>query len=66
MDVWAVAGIDEQRLVTTGSGFRYFPARIPRGQISLADCPSDEPPPQAHSRQQKNKQGKKKTPRAGK
>jgi|SRR5450631_3785561 hypothetical protein len=65
VDVWAVAGIDEERLVTTESGFRYFPARIPRGQISLADWPSDEPPPQVHSRQQKNKQ-RKKTPRAGK
>ena len=65
VDVWAVAGIDEQKLATTGSGFRYSPARIPRGQIFLADCPSDEPPPQAHSRQQKNKQ-RKKTPRAGK
>jgi hypothetical protein len=64
VDVWAVAGIDEQQLVTAGSGFRYFPARIPRGQISLADCPSDERPPQVHSRRQKNKQ-RKKTPRAG-
>jgi hypothetical protein len=64
VDVWAVTGIDEQRLVTTGSGFRYFPARIPHGQISLADWPSDEPPPQVHGKQQ-NKQ-RKKTPRAGK
>jgi hypothetical protein len=65
VDVWAVTGIDEQRLVTTGSGFCYFPAQIPRGQISLADWPSDVPPPQVHSRQQKNEQ-RKKTPRAGK
>ncbi len=29
VDAWAVRGIDEQRLITTGSGFSYFPDRIP-------------------------------------
>src|SRR5260221_10739312 len=26
VDVWAVAGIDEQELVESGNGFRYYPA----------------------------------------
>jgi hypothetical protein len=65
VDVWAVTGVDEQRLVTTGSGFCYLPARIPRGQVSLADWPSGERPPQVHGRKQKTKQRKKK-PRTGK
>src|SRR5450759_365081 len=45
VDVWSVTGIDEQHLISTGSGFRYFPARIPRSQVTLADWPSDEPGP---------------------
>ncbi|MDX6391242.1 MAG: hypothetical protein QOJ73_2305 [Streptosporangiaceae bacterium] len=65
VDVWSVTDIDDQQLITTGSGFRYFPARIPRGQVTLADWPSDEPAPPVHHKQHKNKQRKKK-PRAGK
>ncbi len=64
VDVWAVAGIDEDELIDAGSGFGYFPARIPRSQITLADWPSDEPAP-APRGQHRNKQ-RKKTPRAGK
>jgi hypothetical protein len=65
VDVWSVTGIDDQQLITTGSGFRYFPARIPRSQVTLTDYVSDEPAPPAHHNQHKNKQRKKK-PRAGK
>jgi hypothetical protein len=65
VDVWSVTDIDEQQLITTGSGFRYFPARIPRNQVTLADWPSDKPAPPPAKRQHKNKQRKKK-PRVGK
>jgi hypothetical protein len=53
------------QLITTGSGFSYFPARILRSQVTLADWPSDEPAPQPAKGRHKNKQRKKK-PRAGK
>jgi hypothetical protein len=65
VDVWAVADIDEQQLIDAGSGFSYYPARIPRDQVALADWPSAEPAPAAHGRRRKHKQRKKK-PRAGK
>jgi hypothetical protein len=65
IDVWAVAGIGGDELITTESGFGYFPARIPRGQVSLADWPAGEPTATAPRRQPRNKQRKKK-PRAGK
>ena len=35
VDVWAVEGIGEDQLVTSGSGFLYFPGRIPSGQLTL-------------------------------
>jgi hypothetical protein len=65
VDVWVVAGIEEQQLLTTDSGFSYCPARIPRGQIALAQWPEHQPEPAAARRRHKDKQRKKK-PRAGK
>jgi hypothetical protein len=47
VEVWAVAGIGEEQLITSGSGFCYFPARIPRSQVTLADWPAQEPAPAA-------------------
>jgi len=65
VDVWEVTGVDEDQLITTGSGFSYFPASIPRGQVTLASPPPDDRAPAASSQRRKNKQ-RKKTPRAGK
>jgi hypothetical protein len=44
VDVWAVDGIDNARLVTTGSGFQYVPARIPAGQLALVEQSAYRPP----------------------
>jgi hypothetical protein len=64
IDVWSVSGIDEQQLISTGSGFSYFPARIPNSQVTLAGWPSEKPalptPRRQHQKQRKKK------PRAGK
>jgi hypothetical protein len=65
VDVWSVTGIGEHQLITTGSGFSYFPAWIPNSQVTLANWPSGEPAPPAPRRPHKNKQRKKK-PRVGK
>ena len=66
VDVWAVAGIEEEELIAAGSGFGYFQARIPRGQVTLAGAAgAAEPVPAAPRRQRPNKQRKKK-PRAEK
>jgi hypothetical protein len=35
VDVWAVDGIDPDQLLDNGSGYFYYPARIPRASISL-------------------------------
>jgi hypothetical protein len=35
VDVWAVDGIGEEELITTVSGFSYFPSRIPAHQLTL-------------------------------
>jgi len=45
VEVWAVADIGEEQLITSGSGFCYFPARIPRSQVTLADWRAQEPAP---------------------
>jgi hypothetical protein len=45
VDVWAVEGIDEEQLITTGSGFSYFPDRISRHQLTLLGRPPEEPAP---------------------
>jgi hypothetical protein len=55
VNVRAVAGIDEQQLIDAGSGFSYFPARIPRNQVTLADWPAAEPAPAALRRERKRK-----------
>ncbi|HEY6276534.1 MAG TPA: hypothetical protein VIX86_09405 [Streptosporangiaceae bacterium] len=57
VDVWAVAGIDEQQLITAGSGFRYLPAPIPRSQVTLLERSPDQPAP-ARRRHHTNKQQK--------
>lgn len=36
VDLWAVDGIDERDLIESGSGFGYYPAPIPPGQVTLA------------------------------
>jgi len=36
VDVWQVTGIADQELITWESGFCYYPASIPPGQLSLA------------------------------
>lgn len=42
VDVWAVSGIDEEQMLDNGSGFLYFPGRIPAGQIALVEsAPAD-------------------------
>jgi hypothetical protein len=35
VDVWQVAGVDEDAMVDNGDGFLYFPGRIPPEQITL-------------------------------
>ena len=64
VDVWSVTGIDEQQLISTGSGFSYFPARILNCQVTLAGWPSEEPALPTPRRQHKKQ--RKKKPRAGK
>jgi hypothetical protein len=41
----APEGIDEEQLITTGSGFSYFPDRISRRQLTLLGRPPEEPVP---------------------
>lgn len=45
VDVWAVTGIDERDLAESGSGFRYYPAKIPPGQVALVERPDGEVAP---------------------
>jgi hypothetical protein len=39
VDVWVVTGIKAEQLIDGGSGFDYFPRRIPPSQVALADWP---------------------------
>jgi hypothetical protein len=66
VDVWTVTGIEEHRLITAGTGFSYYPARIPRSQIDLAKWPSPELSPADARPARKEKYKRTKTPRAGK
>jgi hypothetical protein len=43
VDVWEVSGIDEDQLLGNGSGYFYYPGRIPADQITLV-----KPPRQKH------------------
>jgi hypothetical protein len=43
VDVWAVDGVDPGRLLTTGSGFQYLPARIPAAQLTLVEQSAHRP-----------------------
>jgi hypothetical protein len=69
VDVWAVTGIEESELVTSGTGFCYFPAPIPPAQVTLADRPQDEPVTAAgrgpRKESQRKKRQRKREPRAG-
>lgn len=40
--VGAVASIDKRLMAESADGFRYYPAAIPPGQLTLADWPTDE------------------------
>ena len=42
VDVWAVDGVDEETLVTSGEGYEYYPGVIPPGRLRLLreDVPS--------------------------
>ncbi|MDT4976972.1 MAG: hypothetical protein QOG98_2730 [Pseudonocardiales bacterium] len=35
VDVWAVDGIDEHLLATSGNGYEYYPAPVPPQQLTL-------------------------------
>lgn len=51
VDVWAVSGTFEDQMIDNGSGFFYFPGRIPAGQLTLTEWPSPDPgPPDGPSR----------------
>jgi hypothetical protein len=45
VDVWAVSGAFEDQMIGNGSGFFYFPGRIPAGQVTLTEWPSPDPAP---------------------
>lgn len=55
VDVWAVTGIDEEQLIEAGSGFSYYPAPIPPGQVTLVARPQDNAAPRPRSARLKKK-----------
>lgn len=61
VDVWEVTGIAADDLVDNGSGFSYFPARIPAAQITLVSWPQAAPAvvPDGGRREKKKQQKKK-------
>jgi hypothetical protein len=62
VDVWSVAGVGEHELIDAGSGFRYYPAKIPPGRVMMfRQAPQDTP--EDHHRRAGTKQGRK-TPRS--
>lgn len=63
VDVWAVTGIDEQLMVESASGFRYYPAPIPAGQVALVERPADEGTPGLPAARGEKKRRRKKTMR---
>lgn len=44
VDVWAVDGIEEEQLIVWDTGFCYFPAPIPPGQLTLCEHRPPLPP----------------------
>jgi hypothetical protein len=62
VDVWAVSGTFEGQMIDNGSGFFYFPGRIPAGQLTLTEWPSPDPSPPDGPSQARQGQ-KKETPR---
>jgi hypothetical protein len=66
VDVWAVSGIDAAEMLDNGSGFFYFPDRIPAGQVTLIESASvDAPPADAPSRVRRKQQKKTHRTRGG-
>jgi hypothetical protein len=41
VDVWAVSGTFEDQMIDNGSGFFYFPGRIPATQVTLTEWQSE-------------------------
>ena len=37
VDVWEISGTFEDQMINNGSGFLYFPGRIPAMQVSLIE-----------------------------
>ena len=37
VDVWEISGTFEDQMINNGSGFLYFPGRIPATQVSLIE-----------------------------
>jgi hypothetical protein len=63
VDIWAVTGIEERQLIESGSGFSYFPARIPPSQVALIERPANDVlPAPVHARAKKGQRNK--TPRS--
>ncbi|HEY0938076.1 MAG TPA: hypothetical protein VGD91_30575 [Trebonia sp.] len=43
VDVWVVSGAFQDQMIDNGSGFFYFPGRIPAGQVSLTEWRPSNP-----------------------
>lgn len=43
VDLWAIDGIDETRLITSGNGFEYLPARVPPDRLTLVQAAAEAP-----------------------
>lgn len=63
VDVWQVTGIEEEHLVDSPNGFSYFPAPIPRNQVTLVE-PSQDAAISTSKQERTNKKQRKKTPRS--
>jgi hypothetical protein len=70
VDLWVVMGMDEESLIDAGSGFCYFPGKIPPTQVSLTDWPQDlgrqRDGAETAADPKRTKKQRKKQPRAGK
>ncbi len=54
VDVWAVTGVEAEQLIGAGSGYGYYPAPIPPGQVALCQPPQPEAAPRAPKQRRKN------------
>ena len=50
VDVWAVDGVDEDQLVTTGNGYRYLPGSVAAERLTLVRPAGPAPATQAKRR----------------